>query len=78
MGTYIAPPSTIVNGGYAQCASLTNGSKVRVKLTCPFFGTTKIVYGPWVSTANTKSKANCGSVHPDLVDDQIGWLDTTR
>ena len=55
---WTTPPSTTYNTGGATCASLTNGSQVRVVVYC---GTTAFPphYGPWVSTPNTYSKYIC-------------------
>ena len=45
------------NRGFAQCQSLTNGSQVRVKLSCANGST---VYGPWIGAVEpNRSYANC-------------------
>lgn len=56
---WTTPPSTTYNTGGATCASLTNGSQVRVVVHC---GNTIFPprYGAWVSRPNTYSSVNCG------------------
>ena len=65
-----AASTYIYNIGGALCGSLTNGSKVRVKVKCGSSSTYK--YGPWVTTANKYSTYNCGYSTASLVDYQIG------
>ena len=59
----------IYNVGGALCTSLTNGTRVRVRVRCDNRSTW--YYGSWVTKPNTYSSYNCGWGTATTVDYQL-------